>query len=321
MHVVRILVGGIGQHAGDGDANESAAFREAVKEFTVALETGISSADLLVRAGSVLSGLDEHKRRHLRQQHLQMTELKNMVKMLTATVGGISVGSNTNVSMLSEIEKQVADVSELDNVRVIKSRLSDCLGEIRKEAERQKREAEETVERLSHELEQARRLSAEFQAAEKQDVLTGLPLRREAEAALAEPGPAGYHAYATVIVLDRLQLLNRRFGREVGDEILLAFIRKLQKSLKAEDRLYRWGGPALVALLHRPNNLDHVRGEVSHAIEEKMEHSIQSASRSVLIPVTTRWTLFPVTGATRLLCQQIDSFADFATATPPAPRD
>ena len=123
-----------------------------------------------------------------------MAELKNMVKMLTATVGGISAGSNTNISILSEIERQVADVSALDDVRVMKSRLSDCLGEIRKEAERQKREAEETVERLSHELKQSRKLSAQFAALERQDVLTGLPLRRDAEAALAEPRPAGYHS-------------------------------------------------------------------------------------------------------------------------------
>ena len=82
MHVVRLLVQGIGQHATSGDGEESTAFREKMKEASDALIATISPADLLVRAGWALNELEQHTRRGDRVHRLQNTELQNMVKMM-----------------------------------------------------------------------------------------------------------------------------------------------------------------------------------------------------------------------------------------------
>jgi GGDEF domain-containing protein len=316
MHVVRILVQGIGQHAVAGEADECLRFRESIQEVSDALVDDIPQADLLVRAGSVLSALESHNRRTASRLRLQQVELQNMLKMLTSTMGIISAVSDANVSRLSEIEIQVASASALDDVRMIKSRLSDCLADIKREAENQRKETGATIEQLSQGLDEARRRSISIIESPEQDAVTGLPLRPEAETALIQSGKGGAQSYVAVLALDRLQTVNLRFGREAGDEVLVEFSRMVRKQLPPEDRLFRWSGAALLALLPRTGSLERVRSEIGRIMEIKLEHTIQTPSRSILLPIGARWTVFPMMAAPRLMYQKIDAFA-----AAPIPRD
>jgi len=203
------------------------------------------------------------------------------------------------------------NVSELEDVRIMKVRLSDCLADIRTEAERQEMQMGETIEQLSQGLDQARRGLA---GVEEKDAVTGLPGRSEAEAVLAQAGRAGPQAYAAVMVLDRLQTLNARFGRQAGDEVLMEFAGMVQRQLDPNDRLYRWSGPALLAFLPRAESLEMVRNEIGRIMETRLEHSIQTPSRDILVPIAARWTVFPMMAAPRLFYQKIDTFAAQPTA-------
>ena len=129
------------------------------------------------------------------------------------------------------------------------------------------------------------------------DVITGLPLRAAAEAALADAGRKGTRAYACIIVLDRLATLNQRFGRDVGDEIMIKFVGAVKQSLGPEDRIFRWGGTAFLALLPRSDSIENVRKDVVRTVTMRLEHMIQTESRSIMLPIAARWTLFPMMGA------------------------
>ena len=59
----------------------------------------------------------------------------------------------------------------------------------------------------------------------------------------------------------------------------------------------------------RMASLEQVRREIGDVIENKLEHTIQTASRSVLIPITARWNLYPVTESPEVIFQKIDDFA------------
>ena len=90
----------------------------------------------------------------------------------------------------------------------------------------------------------------------------------------------------------------------------------VQKQLATDDRLFRWGGPALLALLPRTDNIEIVRSEVGRIMATRLEHTIETPSRSMLVPIAARWTLFPMMAAPRLMFQKIDAFAAM-----PASRD
>ena len=307
LHVVSLLVEGIDKHV-TGNSEECVRFRETVRHFSAALDEKISCADLLVQAGAVVKGLDEYDHFAAKQKSLQTAELRHMVTMLTATVKAVTASNSAQVSALGDIEHRIVTASELDDVRLMKSRLGDCLTEIRKETERRQKEADETIERLNQGLTDARqRIGAAL--SEAQDRVTGLPGRPVAEAALARVGQEGSQVYAAIMVLDRLQALNARFGREVGDEVLASFTSLVQTNLRAEDTLFRWGGPTLLALMPRTDIIDMVRSEVSRIMAIKLEHTVQMASRSLLVPISARWTVIPVMAAVRLTCQKIDTFA------------
>jgi diguanylate cyclase (GGDEF)-like protein len=313
LNAVSLLVEGIGQHAVEGGAADGVRFREGMKALSDALGEDSTPAEIVEHAQLAISKLEEHNRRAGMYHRLQHAELQNMVKMLAATVGAVTAAGNSNLQTLGEIENQVAKASELDDVRTIKSKLADCLMEIRKEAERQQKATGETITRLSQGLEKARQQALGVTGA-IQDNITGLPLRQEAEAVLAQAGHSTSQAFAAVMVLDRLPHLNVRFGREVGDEVLVAYTRMLQKQLSREDRLFRWGGPALLAVLPRRDTLEQVRREFGRLMENKLEHSIQTSSRSTLVLIGARWTLIPMMAAPRLMYQKIDAFAAIPSA-------
>ncbi len=308
MQALRILVLGIGLHSVEGNPEERARFRESMQQISDRFVDELSPEDLLDQAGSILEALDHHNRNASRQIRAQATELQNMLKMLTSTIGVISSVSDVHVNHLNEIEKQIARAGELDDVRAIRARLTECLTDIRKEAERQRRESAETVEQLNQRLEEERQLTV-YPGDPARDMVTGLPTRTQAEAALAEWGRAGKKAYAALFVLDRLQAINLKFGRDVGDSVLNGFLGSVRERLSPTDRLFRWSGTALLALLPRPNTLETVRSELGRILDSKLEHMVQTASRSILLPVAPRWTVFPMMAAPRLIYQKLDAFA------------
>lgn len=309
LRTVRILIQGIGENATPGEAGGEARFREYVRKISDSLTDQITAEDLLVNAGSIVKALEDHNRRTTRHYSLHSAELQNMVQMLTNTIATVSSAGTANVARLSEIEKRVASASEIDDVRTIKSRLSDCLIDIRNEAERQRKNNAATIQELSQGLEDARNRAPDGVETPAQDTVTGLPLRQAAETTLATASQAGAPAFAAVLVLDRLQAVNLRFGREIGDQVLREFARSIRKKLSATDQLFRWNGPTLLAFLPRPGAIERVRNEVAQIVDTKLEHTIETGSRSIMIPTAARWAVFPMMAAPRLLYQRIDTFS------------
>lgn len=309
LDAMGILVRGIGKQGIGGDPEHTRRFKENIQEISDVLAEDLNPEDLAGHANAVLRALEEHNRRVTRRQNLQAAELQNMVKMLTSTVGSIVETGNANAHRLGDIEKQVTMLSAMDDIRLIKTKLSECLNDIRGEVDRQRKETSETIEELNKSLDQARSNNASVSQNSPMDALTGLPVRIQAEAEFAHATRSGNQVYGAVLVLDRLTIVNLRFGREVGDQVLVAFANMISKLLRPTDTLFRWSGPTLVALLPRTTSLERVRSEIAHIAETKLEHIIETAERSILLPFSARWVVLPMAVTPRLLFQQIDMFS------------
>ena len=75
---------------------------------------------------------------------------------------------------------------------------------------------------------------------------------------------------------------------------MLQFAQDVAQRLSGDDKLFRWRGPALVAVLNRPGKTNDVRIEVSRLVGQRREQAVQIRERTVLPPVAARCTVVPL---------------------------
>lgn len=116
------------------------------------------------------------------------------------------------------------------------------------------------------------------------DPATGLPGRDAAEAALAGvPAEHREHSFLVMLHVQRMELVTARFGETFGGQVLFFCAQHIARLMHPEDQLFRWRGPAFVALLRRDVSLVEVRQEVLRACGSRI--MFESANNSVLLPI------------------------------------
>jgi diguanylate cyclase (GGDEF)-like protein len=307
LRVIQVLMQGIALHAVEYDAEAHARFKSSVQQIADSFSDSLPVSEFLVQAGIAVRALDDYNQITTSHFRLRKTEFNGIIRTLTETVRAIATGSTDNVTRLQEIEKQVLSATEIPDVRVLRARLTDCLESIRKEAERQRADAERNIEELIQKIEKARTAAASS-VGPGRDPTTGLPMRDAAEASLMERCASGKKGYVALMMVDRIQTYNARFGRKVGDDVLVHFAQFLREALPAKDSLFRWTGPTVVALLDRQIEAEDVRAEVRRIVERIPEFTVRTDSRTAMLPIAARWGVFPLMPAFRLLIQRIEMF-------------
>jgi GGDEF domain-containing protein len=120
----------------------------------------------------------------------------------------------------------------------------------------------------------------------------------------------GGTAFAALFVVDRLHLCNARYGYATGDQILARVHRHLGTCLSPADRLFRWTGPAFMALMERAADPVAVQGDIDRIVSVKLEAGVQIGNESVMLPIVCNSLLLPLAQTAGLaeLTQRIDAF-------------
>jgi len=306
--VISVLLQAVETHSVEGDKVDHEQFQASIRQITATLTEQTAAEELLVIAGAVAGALKDHAERTTRFVRAQSREYQRMLAMLTETVASITQGSEQSVNRLRDIERQLERTTVIEDVRLLRMKLEQCLESMREEIRQQEASAAATVAELQASLERAQ---ANFQAVavnEAADPVTGLAGRMAAEAALQEAIASRRACYVVVIVANRVQAINARFGYAVGDRVLHKLCHHFRSALSAADRMFRWQGPALLALLERSHSVDDVRKEIARIAAVKIEDAIEIGSRSVLLPISGSYTVFPVSSSLKLLIARIDQF-------------
>lgn len=212
---------------------------------------------------------------------------------------------------LSEIEDQIEDACNIDAVRVMRFRLTEYLQQLRDQTLRPRGKMAEALAELREQLEIANGMrSQKTSAAAAPDTLTGLQARGCAERALAAALDAGLPAYAVLFVVDRLHLINARYGYSTGDQILRVVCDHLASGVSPGDRLFRWTGPAFVALMERVESRAEVEQEINRIGSAPLKVTVQIGNGSVSLPIPTRSLLVPLTEVKAFpdLTRRMDAF-------------
>ena len=307
LKVLQVLLEGISQHVVEYDADSYSRFRRSIQGISESFNDFLPQSEFFVLAGAAVKSLEDYNQHATAHFGHRKAELETIIKMLSETVGSIGSASDENVARLQQIEQLVSSAKEVSDIKVIKMRLSDCLDGIRNEATRQRTQTEKTTQSLRKEIEKSRvRVAAA--GSPSHDPLTGLPSREAAESALAIHCTSDSPFYVAVLMIDRLQLYNTRYGRAVGDDILRKFADYVRRTLPARDTLFRWTGPTLVAILERSCQIEGARLELKRILDKIPETDIQTATRSALLSISSRWGVFPTTPGFQLLIKKIDLF-------------
>jgi GGDEF domain-containing protein len=291
--IVSLLIAGLGSSAVEGDAAECAAFRGEIRQIGDGLDADLPPANLLIVAESALQALAVHNKRIqslLADQRIEMTHILGMLQDTVISVAGENIRSGKR---LREITLELEESGTLTDLRVLKGRLAECLKGLQEEAQQQKADAAVTMQKLQMTIERSQSGSVS-RAPRRLDPVTGLPCRDDALIAIQAAIDGGARQYAIAMVVNRVQTINLRFGHEVGDRMLLGFKEHMEKQLAPPDQLFRWPGPALVAIIARPEPIGSVRVEVKRMLESKIEVDYSGEGRSVLIPVSAGWSALPL---------------------------
>jgi diguanylate cyclase (GGDEF)-like protein len=92
----------------------------------------------------------------------------------------------------------------------------------------------------------------------------------------------------------RIEVINTRFGREAGDQVMLIMSQQVASKLRPNDQVFRWHGPCFVALVERGNSLEAVRAEMGRALAPRKDHTIVLGDRTILVPLSLSWVAVPL---------------------------
>jgi GGDEF domain-containing protein len=250
-----------------------------------ALDEHTGADDLGVSIGKALCALEEYNQHATSSLSSHASELRSMLVMMTETVAFLSASNQTSVSQLMLIEKKLQRASTLEDVRQLRGQMADCLTVVRHESSRLQAESRARLDSLQAEVE---RVSSRLRMGEldsSSDPITGLPMRALAEQALAANISSRKECVAALFVIDRLASINGRFGRAAGDDVLLLVAQHLAKRLSGAT-LFRWTGPALVAILEVATGQAAAESQAKAAASMRLEKSIEANGRSVFLLIT-----------------------------------
>jgi GGDEF domain-containing protein len=94
--------------------------------------------------------------------------------------------------------------------------------------------------------------------------------------------------------IERMAVINARFGYPVGDQMIAGLRQHLTDNLPEGDRLFRWRGPYLLALIERDMAAGLPSLEMALIGAWCSEYEIKIRDREALIPVSVGWQMFPL---------------------------
>jgi GGDEF domain-containing protein len=243
--------------------------------------------------------MDEFNRRSSTFLKARTREMQGMLGMMSDTIAFLASSSTVGVERLQSIEKNLETAADIDDVRLSRLKLSECLTSLRNESFRLRDDSrkriqilQEGLDRAASELNAASGTSAQGNAPVNGavrrvlDPATGLQTRSAAEMAIAAKIVDGKDELVALFLVDRLPALNSRFGRKVGDEILLLVAQHLGQHLPETSPPFRWSGPAFVALANKGDAAPTTERQIKHVASMRLEKNIDTAGRTVMLPIS-----------------------------------
>ena len=298
---IQQLLEGVALHSVEFDAAPVAEFRNAIREIAERFRVVTDYKDYPVLAGEANKKIHNYHSLVERFVRDLLVEKQLALELLTKSLLRVCHSSEKTAETLRRIEKDLGQASQVENVRDLRGKLNDCLGTLCLEAELQEAQFKELKQRVSE----------SSSSLEPIDQVTGLSNLKSAEFRIRELAEAGRQGFVLVFFLKNIDVVNRRFGYEAGDEVLRKFAKYLKSQFRSTERLFRWRGPCFVAIAERFGSLDTIQAEAYKMGIRGPEAEVEGNGKSMLIRMTAATAAFaiPKGGAAFEISARIDQFA------------
>lgn len=175
-----------------------------------------------------------------------------------------------SLGALESLEQTLSQALELDDPQIMKESILKCLDLVRTE---KAKPAPTPVANVVP----AATLSV--------DAETGLPGRLLFEQIVSDSIGEGRNFITALFVVERLPLINKRFGRVAGDRVLLYVAQYLAQELPDSNSLSRWSGSAFSAIINSENS-DKMESQIRAISNKPLSANIDVGNRSVMLTIS-----------------------------------
>ena len=290
---VSSLIEKIGSSAVAVDQRDYAAFLADLERIRAGLTAGLTPQAATIVIDSTMQTYNGGVTRLVRKQ---AGEMQSIIGMMAETVAQIGGENTRSVQRLQEIGDEFKRADAITDLQGLRGHLSECLRGFREEVLRQKEQADILIAGLRKQIESTPVFSAEMR--DGRDPTTELAGKEACLKAMQDPVAAGKRRYVVTMSVNRIQSINARFGHAAGDRILRVFGDFITHQLDPADRIFRWTGPAVVAMIERTETLDRVRDQIRRIMDMRVDENLELGDRSVLIPISAAWSVFQLLSIT-----------------------
>jgi diguanylate cyclase (GGDEF)-like protein len=276
-----------------------------------------------VNEDDILVGANESRARSVDMQgHSNglVSQLRGIIRTLIGAVG--TMRSVSDGPDLSEIEERIMEAQTLEGLACAREHLELTLGQLTRSERTRKQEAGSLLTKLQERLlileeyantkcviaAQPLQESAALPRATASDQrpiaavahgavgnnhipngalvdrLTGLPNREAAEAAILALETNSRNKHLAAFYIQNMRQLNVRFGDRICDELLCLITQRIANTLlRPSDQIFRWRGPAFVAILEREESFSYVNHDLKRFVEHPFQFEFRSGSLLVFI--------------------------------------
>jgi GGDEF domain-containing protein len=308
-----LLVEALALQAVEFDPLEREEFQLGLRKLGSDLQEATDAQTVLVATGEIIKTLDSYHRALERFSRNRVRELNGIVGLLADKLAGMADGSADSFATLRSMANSLHTASQIDDLRAIRSKLEESLSGIRPQAAYHAAELRDIPEEGPGDRNLADGTAAGADpSAIGVDTVTGLPNQAAAEVLLrnALSGDT-LHTFAVIFRVERMAIINQRFGLAAGDSILMLYAQQIAQRLAPQDQLFSWRGASLLALIARPDSTLAVGLEMRRVGAARFEHNASINGKAVSIPVSAAFRVLKLQPHQKVeeLAKILDKFA------------
>jgi len=286
VHNLQVLLRGIASSSLESDPEERQVFRNRINRVLLSFDEGCFAEDLDSLITETLFALNEYHRHVGADFQKLIAELRAMLCAMTDTLIFLSASSAGSVKQLNLVESKLQQLATVTDAEKARSLLEECLCLVRSEANHAQSHTAVKLASLQAEVDRlVNHVNSAGSDQSSHDKVTLLPNRADAETAINERVCRGEEFVSALFVVDSMVSINNRFGRAAGDDILRKVAQYIAQTLGGAT-LYRWTGPAFLALFDCKLIPVICEGRAKRVASFRLEESLEKGDRTVLMVVS-----------------------------------